>query len=169
MKFSIVNTFYDRCSACKGFERSYNLIGKELQQEGFSVGKVNIDESQALLSRFNVRYLPTLYLIRNQRVYLYDGPSTYESIVNFALKDYENAEPVPYLSSPLGPVGSIKGLLTRLGIFLVNIQPFLMKELGVSQFVSYVLTAFFFGGVVVALVSVGVYIQVAFSGHAKRD
>jgi hypothetical protein len=44
-----------------------------------------------------------------------------------------------------------------------------MKELGVSQFVSYVLTAFFFGGLVVTLVSIGVYLQVILSGHVKRD
>jgi thiol-disulfide isomerase/thioredoxin len=158
-----------RCTACKGFERTYHLIGKSLQQDGYSIGKVNIDESQALVSRFNVRYLPTLYLIRNEQVYLYDGANTFEGVVNFATQGYKDTEPIPYFSSPLGPVGSIKGLLTRLGIALVNIQPFLMKELGVSQFVSYVLTAFFFGGLVVTLVSIGVYLQVILSGHVKRD
>jgi hypothetical protein len=158
-----------RCASCQGFERTFNLIGKGLQEEGFSVGKVNIEESQALVSRFNVRYLPTVYLIRNERIYLYDGAHTYDAVVNFATQNYKDVEPIPFFSSPLGPVGSLKGLLTRLGIALVNIQPFLMDQLGVSQFISSVLTVFFFGGVIVFLVSIGIYVQVALGDRVKRD
>ena len=101
-------------------------------------------------------------------MYQYDGANTVEGVVKFALQNYKNAQPIPYYPSPLGPIGSIKGFLTRIGIGLVNIQPFLMRELGVSQFVSYILTAFFFGGVILTLVSIGIYTQVMMT-HTKKD
>jgi hypothetical protein len=139
-----------------------------LQPEGFTIGKVDVDQNQALASRFGIRHLPCLYLVRGGSTYLFDGSTTFGAVVEFAQSGYKDAEPLPYWASPLGPIGSFKGLLTRIGVGLVNIQPFLMKELGISQFLSYILTACFFGGVLLSLISLVLSLHVYLT-HMKRD
>lgn len=129
-------------------------------------GKVDIDENQALASRFGIKQLPTVFLVKNGDVYLYEGSRSFEDVVAFAQKRYKETEPIPYMSSPLGPVGFAKGFVTRTGIAMVNVQPLIMKTLGVSQFVSYALTAFSVALLLCVLVSVAVYIHIS---HEKVD
>ena len=132
----------------------------------FNQTTVNIDENQALASRFGIHQLPTLYLVANGEVYQYPGPRSVEDIVAFAHGKYKESEPIPFWSSPLGPVGYSKGLLTRAGIALVNVQPYIMRTLGVSEFVSYALTASIAGTAFCVLLGIAVYIHVT---HDKTD
>jgi thiol-disulfide isomerase/thioredoxin len=155
-----------RCGACQQFERSYNLVAKNLQDEDVKVGKVDIDQNQALASRFGIHHLPTVFLVKDGDVYLYEGSRSYEDVVAFAQGKYRDAEPIPYWSSPMGPVGYFKGLLTRTGIALVNMQPLIMETFGVSRFVSYAISALLAGIALCVLIFLAVCIHIT---HEKNE
>jgi hypothetical protein len=130
-----------RCGYCKQFENTYISVASQLSKDKIVVSRIDIETNQAVGSRFGIRQLPSIYLLRDGNVYVYNGEMSSDELVNFVKSTYKSTEPLPYITSPLGPVGMLKGYLTRFGIALVNIQPYIIKTLDVSSPVAFCIVA----------------------------
>ena len=154
------------CKHCQMFESAYQSIADTVSKDGYSVGKVDIVENQAVAARFDVDSIPCFFLHRDNKIWKYSGPSTLEGILRFVKEGYKTSEPLPFWSSPMGPVGLSKGFLITLGARLMSLMPFLSQKLGIPEWAGFVIVAIGFGGVIMVTTLVGVYLSVQ---HAKMD
>jgi hypothetical protein len=98
-------------------------------------------ENQALAARFNINLIPSLYLIKERKVWIYTGSLSHDHIVNFVYNGYKIQSPMSILESPLGPIGSVKGLLTKFGIYLYSLPKEISDMWKVSNlFAQFILT-----------------------------
>ena len=74
-----------------------------------------------MASRFSVQGFPVFFLIDGWTVYEFEGNRSQEGLIQFALTDYENTDPVPFLFGPFGPVGQIRSFMMRSGTWAVGI------------------------------------------------
>eukprot|EP00603_Paraphysomonas_imperforata_P005336 CAMPEP_0114418406 /NCGR_PEP_ID=MMETSP0103-20121206/3479_1 /TAXON_ID=37642 ORGANISM="Paraphysomonas imperforata, Strain PA2" /NCGR_SAMPLE_ID=MMETSP0103 /ASSEMBLY_ACC=CAM_ASM_000201 /LENGTH=210 /DNA_ID=CAMNT_0001586761 /DNA_START=39 /DNA_END=671 /DNA_ORIENTATION=- len=151
------------CNACNQFELPYAKLASRLSNENFmqyKVGRVNIDDNQALQSRFGVKYLPMVLLIDKDDTYLYEGSLTYTDVLAFAMDGYKTTSPLSMWDSPFGPVGTLKGLLIKSGLYLMALHPWVMNTFGVSEMMAYVLLVMFIGGTFLFVIFAGVVVQV---------
>ena len=62
----LVDFFAEWCGPCKIMSPIIEELGEEYKnQEGIKIGKVNIDENQAVAQKFNVMSIPTLILFKD--------------------------------------------------------------------------------------------------------
>lgn len=154
------------CKHCQLFEPAYASIADTVSKDGVSVGKVDIVENQAVASRFDVDSIPSFFFQRDNKIWKYSGPSTLDGILKFVKEGYKSAEPMPFWSSPIGPIGLSKGFLITLGARLMSLLPFLSQRLGVPEWAGFVIVAVGFGGIIMCTTLVGVFLSVR---HAKMD
>ena len=87
----------------------------------------------------------------------YDGNRSQENLIKFAMEDYENTEPVPFLFGPFGPMGQARSLLMRSGTAVVGVYEGLIEERKMSPLMAMsVLCAVFMGLGLVMIVVLGV-------------
>ena len=78
-------------------------------------------------------------------------------MIKFALEDYENTEPVPFLFGPFGPMGQARSLLMRSGTTVVGMYESLIEERKMSPLTAMiVLCAVGMGAGLVMIIVVGV-------------
>lgn len=78
-------------------------------------------------------------------------------MIKFALEDYEDTEPVPFLFGPFGPMGQARSLLMRTGTAVVGMYEHLIEEKKMSPLMAMsALTAVGMGTGLVMIVIVGV-------------
>ena len=79
-----------------------------------------------------------------------------DALIEFASTGYEEVEPVPFHSSPFGPIGQTKGLLMKFGLKFLQIHEWLM-EYGLSSTVAgCILALSTMVGSLIALIFIGV-------------
>lgn len=154
------------CKHCQLFEPAYQSIADIVTKDGVSVGRVDIVENQAVAARFDIDSIPSFFLQRDNKIWKFTGPSTLDGILKFVNEGYKTTEPMPFWSSPIGPIGVSKGFLITLGARLMSLLPFLSEKLGIPQWAGFVLVAVGFGGIIMFTTLVGVYLSVK---HAKLD
>ena len=127
------HTIYNkrRCSHCVRFSSTYEQLAVQLhalhatttgkQQRKVNVAKVDGDAERALSSRFGVSGFPSFFLVDGWTVREYKGNRSKDNLIKFALKEYEDTEPIPFLFGPFGPMGQLKSLLMRIGIWLMSL------------------------------------------------
>jgi len=162
----LIEFYTTSCHVCHRFETTFIKIGAKLSNQGFSSGKVDANANQALTSRFGVRSVPTLFLIRDGTAYKYDGVLTEESVKLFARTDYKNAKSLYWWESPIGPVGRLRGLLVYFGLKIKNLQPVISKSMGVSESIAILFLVFGFSITILVLTILGIYLSVS---HIKLD
>jgi hypothetical protein len=110
---------------------------------------------RALSSRFSVKGFPSFYLIDGWTVREYDGNRSQENLVKFALEDYQQTEPVPFLFGPFGPMGQARSLLMRSGSAVVGMYESLIER-GMRPLIAMsILCAAGMGAGLVMIVAVG--------------
>jgi len=129
------------CKHCIQFENIYNQIGKTLNSYNIKAGKCDSSENQALAARFNIHQIPTLFLIRSGKVWIYDGALSHDKVVDFVMSEYKTQNAMSFTESPMGPVGKFKGLLIRVGIFLYTLPNKISAYSGFSYSTSIAITA----------------------------
>ena len=90
----------DWCGYCQKFALDMKVLDRELKD--VTIGTVDVDSEFCLSSRFMVNRLPTVFLIRQGKVFTYEGQLSSESIKFFALKEAKKKEPWEYPNSWLG-------------------------------------------------------------------
>ena len=106
---------------------------------GTRVAKVDGTASQALAARFSVRGFPTLFLIKDSgAVYKYEGNRNMEALETFVNGGYEDADPMPYMQSPFGPLGTAKGFMIGLGASGIDMFQKLTNEYGLPKWAAFV-------------------------------
>jgi len=139
----LVEFYAPWCGHCVRFAPTYEQVATELhtkqKQPGakrkVNVGKVDGAAERALASRFSVQGFPVFFLIDGWTVYEFNGNRSQEGLIQFALTDYENTDPVPFLFGPFGPVGQIRSFMMRSGTWAVGIYGNLTDK-GYSPLVS---------------------------------
>lgn len=91
------------------------------------VARINGDKERALSSRFGVNSYPSFYLVDGTDVYEFENKARSKSnLIAFASGKYKEwFEPIPYLTSPMGPMGQAQVGIQfnseiRLDLFLVG-------------------------------------------------
>jgi len=99
------------CGHCQMLAPVWEEVSGELLEE-VEVGEVNCDENRALCSRFDIKYYPTIwYLSSKKTLHLYESGMSADSMALFARKGWRNKDAVPWVQSPYGPSGRVKGFL----------------------------------------------------------
>ena len=159
--------FYSKdCGHCLRFEAIFNRLSIALAADNVRCGRVDASIYQAISSRFRVRNVPTLFLIRDGRSYKYDGALSYDNVISFAREKFKTMKSIPFWESPVGPVGRLKGYLARIGIEITKLQPTISGWLGVSSFTALVLIASFLTLMIFILTVIGIIISIS---HTKYE
>lgn len=96
----------------------------------------------------------------------FEGNRSQESLIKFALENYEETEPLPFLFGPFGPLGQVRSLLMRSGTWAIGLYEHLTEVKGMAPLVAMaVLCA---GGLVTGLISI-IVVGLLFLPKAKQD
>jgi len=162
----LVEFYAPWCSHCKRFESQYQLVSQKLQDlpdkedRYVKVGKVDGSAEKALSSRFSVRGYPAFFFIDGWTVRQYEGQRSVEALVKFSTKGYKDVEPMPFISSPFGPVGQLRSLLMNVGAKILNAYEYLVETKSFTPAIASIVL----GGVgimigVVMIISIGLLLE----------
>ena len=155
------------CGACANFRAAYHEVAEELTLAGqYRVGACDIVENAAMAGRFDVNEIPALYLYKDGNLHKYAGAVYSTAVKNWATTEYASTKPLPYLMSPLGPFGRLKGLLIHTGTLLVDVVPRVSAYFGLPDYMGAVGVAVLLGLSILACTFLGVFVSVS---HAKQD
>ena len=101
-----------------------------------------------------MRSIPALFFIHFGRTYRYEGPLTYESVMNFCQNNYKTAKTLSLWENPVGPVGKIKGYLVRIGLDIAGIPSILQQRFSIPEWLSFVITGL---ALILGIISVTVF------------
>lgn len=152
------------CGHCKQFEKKYQQIAARLPD--YRVGASDASDNPALTARFHIDSIPTIYLYKNSDLYKYKGNMNPDDIILWATNGHLNDKPYPIWSSPMGPMGLIKGYLVTVAINVINLFPYITKTLNLPEWGAFLLITIAVAGVVIAITLIGVWLSVR---HAKQD
>jgi hypothetical protein len=128
-----------------------------------AVGKVDGTQHQHLAQRFSAHGYPSLYYIRDGNVYKYSGARTSVAMVAFVTEGYKSAETMSYFTSPLGPVGKMKGQLMKFGTSAMDWFTYLTKVKGWP--IPLVIVGFVVVGVMATLAVIN-FVEFLFSANS---
>lgn len=173
----LVEFYAPWCSHCVKFASTYEKVAKifhsankVIETSGnrgriIKVAKVDGSGERALASRFNIRGFPSFFLVDGWTVRQYEGIRTQEALVKFANQTYVDVEPIPFLSSPFGPVGQSRAVLMYAGTKLIDFHS-LLVDMGLSNFFAAGVLAF--SGIMISLISI-IAIGLMLVPKAKMD
>lgn len=130
------------------------------------MAKVDCSVERALLARFGVTSFPSFFLVDGWSVYEFEGSRTEVSLMDFARGGYKKGEPLPFWSSPMGPMGMLQGWLVVLGSWLVGFFKRLQTSYNVSPIVAGVILCGM--GVTMGLLSV-IFFAIMTTPKFKQD
>lgn len=154
---SINNIF--RCKHCMNFAPTYSEIARHFHSDPDSnvrVGKVDTTTEKALGQRFNVNSFPTFFVVHGSRVYEFEGSYSKSNLIRFATKGHKDEKPIPFYSSPMGPLGRLQGFLIWAGVTLMSFFSWAQNTTGLSPILVGCLLCVFavFGGMAIMIILV---------------
>jgi len=117
------------CGHCRRLEPTYQAVAAKLAGQ-VRVGKVDGTQNTALMARFPVRGFPTIFSLRGGVVRELKGPRSEAALTNFALSD--QGEHLSLFSSPLGPLGKLKGKIITISDLVIKLHSKVVKEYKLS-------------------------------------
>jgi len=154
----------DYCRACQNFAPQYAKVATLLPDHRF--GQIDSTENPALLARFDVTHIPCIFLYKDGKMYKYNGALLVDHLVSWVSSAYKKDEAISLLTSPVGPLGIIKGVLISVGVGLIKTSPFLTTTLGLPEWMGFLLITLALALVIIFITFIGVYFSVY---HAKQD
>lgn len=139
---------------------------KKQKQRKVNVAKVDGDAERALSSRFGVAGFPSFFLVDGWTVREFSGNRSKENLMKFALEEYEETDPIPFLFGPFGPMGQLKSILMRIGVWLIGLYENLTVARGMRPLTA--MSVLCVGGLVLGLVLITV-LGLMFLPKAKMD
>ena len=152
------------CSHCQLFNILYEKIASDLPY--FRVGAVDIDQNPAVVARFDVTAIPSIFLYKDNKIWKYDGALQAQDVIDWATRGYQTKNSIPLYISPIGPMGVSKGILISLGNSFIKSLPFLTESLGLPDWAGFIIIASFIGFLILLVTFVFIYLGVQ---HAKID
>eukprot|EP01031_Cornospumella_fuschlensis_P047039 gene47039-57602_t len=130
------------CPNCARFEKTYEHVSQQLQSsdKSFKIGRVDTSANPALASLFRIDYIPMFYLYRDQKLYKLKDSLSASAILDFCKSGYLNDSPIPMASSPFGPIGHLKSIVLRIGLYLYNTVEFFTDSFGIATWQAITLT-----------------------------
>ncbi|KAL9184722.1 hypothetical protein ACHAXT_012692 [Thalassiosira profunda] len=174
-KVWLVEFYAPWCGHCTRFASTYELVAQSLHAKQtdnpeisrkVNVAKVDGAAERGLSSRFGVQGYPTFFLVDGWTVREFEGNRSQEGLIKFALTDYEETEPVPFLFGPFGPMGQTRSFLMRSGTWAVGLYEALTKERGYRPLIAMAILTV--GGLTAGLVSI-VIVGILCLPKAKQD
>ena len=130
------------------------------------IGKIDGDSQRALTSRFNVQAYPSFYLIDGYKVYKYERSRDENQLKAFAEGGYRKKSPMPFFSSPMGPLGLCQGAFLQIAYGTFRAIDWLQSDMGLSPFLALMIM---FGGAFVGTFIAIVVATIAFTPKEKQN
>ena len=118
------------CGHCRRLEPVMNELAVEFHNSNNDneaerktiIARVDGSSERMLAARFGISGFPTLFYLSEDGItcYKYSGVRDFENIKSFLLGGFRNTEPIPFFSSPFGPIGRAKGVLMTIGQGVIN-------------------------------------------------
>ena len=143
---ALISFFAPWCGHCKMMMPAFERLASE--RDDCLIAKVDATEQRALAARFNVNGYPSLYHVRGTAVRVYSGSRSFEGFSYFLDDEWQYEKPLSFMSSPYGPIGTLKGGLIRFGGNVINSYQILIAY-GFSEIVA--------GLIIVGVSVVGVF------------
>lgn len=106
----LVDVYATWCSHCRQLEPIWNALAQELKDTPtVHVSKIDGPRNRGLLTRLRVEAFPSIFLLRDGRMWHYTGPRTTDSIMAFALVGYKVEAPLPPHRCPNHMLGRLVG------------------------------------------------------------
>ncbi|XP_076834784.1 thioredoxin-related transmembrane protein 4 [Brachyhypopomus gauderio] len=130
------------CPACQHIQADWEVLARESENLGISVGKVDVTQQPGLSGRFLVTTLPTIFHAKDGGFRRYMSSRTAEDIRAYVVqRKWESVEPLPGWKSPSSIVMSGMAGLFRLSVWIRQIHTYLMDTFGIPSWGSYVIFA----------------------------
>jgi hypothetical protein len=131
------------------------------------VAKVDGDAERAIKSRFGISHFPSFYLIDGWSVYEFDGSRNKSNLIQWAKGGYKTKqEPMPFFSSPFGPMGLLQGWLMQAGAHVMTMYDYWINERGFSPIVLVI--ALVLGGITCSIFFM-IALTIALSPKPKEE
>jgi hypothetical protein len=130
-------------------------------QHNFVVGACDSSTSQALAARFDVFSIPSIFLLRDGRVWRYDGVLLRDPLVDWATRTYKSKPSISFFLSPMGPMGISKAAIIRVGEGLTSILDNTVTA-GLPKWAGFLIVASILAFSILSLTFLGVYVSVKF-------
>jgi thiol-disulfide isomerase/thioredoxin len=139
----LVEFYAPWCSHCRHFESTYDEIAAHFHRDdptktskgkkkAVRVAKVDGDSERALSSRFGVHGYPSFFVVEGWTVYAFQSSRSKHNLIKFADQGYKSADPIPFYSSPMGPLGLAQGALMAAGVAVADQFERLQHTFGLS-------------------------------------
>jgi len=130
----LVEFFAPWCGHCKKLEPTYEKVAREAPA-GIHVAKVDGIKNYALMSRFPVRGFPSIFAVKENSVWVFQGPRTEQALLKFATdpEHSESSKAVPWYESPFGPFGLLKGKFLSIGVEIFEYQQYMVESFGMPN------------------------------------
>jgi|MDTB01.3.fsa_nt_gb thiol-disulfide isomerase/thioredoxin len=156
------------CGHCNRFSSTYDEIAAELEEgkHGFKVGKVDVTTNAAILGRFSVASIPTIFLYRDGQTWQYSGGAlTKDNVVDWALNPQQ--APMSFFESPFGPIGRTKGIMYHIGTRVGDLSLEMADYFGISHMFGIVIVSVLGGMIVLIITLAGVFMSIP--AHEKTE
>ncbi|KXZ47180.1 hypothetical protein GPECTOR_37g186 [Gonium pectorale] len=129
----MIKVYAPWCSHCKQLEPLWRIFADEAVEDGVKVGKIDGTEERALMARLRVNAFPSIFLLRDGRTYVYNGPRNVASFRAYATSTYKTEKPLPFHKAPNSAVGRVIGKLHSLPHLGVRAYRALRQRHGLSD------------------------------------
>lgn len=166
----LVEFYSPFCIHCTQFAPTFDEIARAYhnsdQRPTIKVGKVDGNIEKALASRFNINAYPSFFVIDGYKVYSFDQLRSKQNMMQFADGGFKKTDPIPFYSSPMGPIGILQGLLITLGVNAADLFAWSQTRFGVSPlFAGSILFGSVFLGIFVVIVFLAILIPPKLKEH----
>jgi thiol-disulfide isomerase/thioredoxin len=165
----LVEFYSPHCIHCTQFAPTYDEIADEFHSSTshtVKVGKVDGNMEKALASRFNIYGYPSFFIIDGYKVYPFEQPRSKQNMMQFAEGGYKKIEPLPFYSSPMGPIGILQGSLINFGVKALDVFAWSQTRFGLSPlFAASVLFGAMFMGIFLLIVFLAIAIPPKLKEH----
>jgi len=100
------------------------------------VARINGEAERALSSRFGIEAYPTFFVIQGWNIYKFEEARSKKMLMTFVEGGFRSTQAIPFLTSPLGPVGLVQGAVMNAAHLIVDIFQWLQIYLKVSPMVA---------------------------------
>ena len=122
-----------RCGHCKNLKPELNKAARSLKGV-VRFGNVDATVHRDLAVRFGVSGYPTMFHISEEgEVRSVNGVRTEASIKAYVRREWKRDEPMPYWTSPMGPIATTQANVMRFGMWLVSFDAAIEEATGIPK------------------------------------
>lgn len=175
----LIEFYSPHCGHCVDFAPTYSDIARiyhsddqdsstttTKKKKNIKVAKVNGDVERALTSRFGIFAYPSFFLVDGFSAYEFDQPRMRKMLMAFAEGGYKEKDPIPFYSSPMGPMGLLQGLLIFCGLLLHDLFQWTQSTFGLSPLLVGMIL---FGSIFLGCFFFIVFLALIIPPKVKRD